>query len=270
MAVVLSKFPAAIDTHLKIPKTPSVAKLSESESPDDYGYEGQNENSHADLHDAENRSIKAIESAVIVDNSASSHDHSDPIDSDYSSSTYQEHPDQKKGRQLKVKNTHVFVLSTAPYYRSLTDAEAAAPDTSLAAVHHSLGSNDSVKDYQGVSGVMWTSKSMKYVDSNTFADINLIASLWDSTIGAVTDGKLKSYIIALCNSLSTYKKKYDVDIPDLQAKYADLLARVKKIENRLPSGTDKLAHGNINVYGNDGSHFIATHDGSSDYDITLG
>ena len=81
-----SVYPNAIDDHLRIPLRPTVARLSEAESPEDYGLpEAKNENSHSDLHYAENNSIKKIQRHALVDDSVSSHDHSDPYDIDYSS-----------------------------------------------------------------------------------------------------------------------------------------------------------------------------------------
>jgi hypothetical protein len=268
MGVVLSKFPAGIDDHLRIPKTPSVAKLSESESPSDYGYEGQNENSHSELHDAENRSIQSIESSVMIENSSTSHDHSDPVDVDYSSPTYATHPDKKKGRKLLVQNTHVFSQSSAPFYKYLSGGQLDYPDSTFASVHHSLGSDDSVGDRQGVSGQMWKAKGLQNLSGTTLSDITTLPQVWDSRLGEIGTDKLVSYIATMATALADLKDSYESQIAILSDKVDDLTDRLSAIEDRMPSGTDTLAHGNINIYS--GTASIQTHDGDSDNDLYFG
>ena len=172
-----SVYPTSIDDHLRIPLRPTVARLSEAESPEDYGLpEAKNENSHSDLHHAENNSIKMIERHALVDDSVSSHDHSDPYNVDYSSEYYQTHPTTKKGRRLRVQNTHVFTDNT-----NASNVMAGHPDETAETIHHSVGVDDNLGEFQAVSGRLWRKKHMDDVPDSMLEDLDKLKDKWPDT-----------------------------------------------------------------------------------------
>lgn len=238
MANIQSKYPQQVDEQLKIPRTPTVAKLSEAEAPDDFGYAGQNENSHSDLHAAENNSIKALERHALVDDSSFSHDHSDPYDVDYSSESYALHPDSKKGRQLRVKNTHVFTNN-----KTASDMMSTFPDTDFSGIHHSLGGDDGIGLYQGVSGTMWRNKGLIHVPDHYFDSVDQLGGKWDSSVIIWPGNDLAAQILALMTrmknlltrvtNLENRVDKHEQQINDLIAKSNSYKSRLDGIDRTL-------------------------------------
>lgn len=303
MSDMTPRFPSGIDTHLRVPLTPAKARLSEAESPEDYGFPNAlNENSHPDLHHAENESIRAIERAVQVDNSSTSHDHSDPWDVDYSKRDpktgvdWPNLPDMRKGRQLRVQNTHVF---KRPGNETPTEAQCSAPDTDYVGIHHSLGSDDSIGPYQAVSGGLWRRKGLNTTPDGFFLGPYPAEDWPDDFIdwpeGASLPGLLlllaskmkwlmddyNSKINGLRDDMGKMEERINNRIGDISGDLNALSSRVRKIEQAFPQGSganginalpngSKIAIGNINVTSANAQHYIRTNNGSTrDYDLSF-
>lgn len=248
MSDMASRYPVSVDNHLKIPRTPAVARLSENEAPEDYGFPGQNENSHPDLHNAENNSIKSIERHALVDDSSFSHDHSDPYNVDYSQEAYMEHPNTKKGRQLRVQNTHVFTNN-----KTALDKMSTYPDTDFDGVHHSLGKDGSIADYQAVSGKMWKDKGLQHVPDHYFDTVDQLKDKWDSSIVKYPGDNLADQIIAILAGMKAIQDQLGKDDKTFQA----ILDKVYKGGRVNSDGTitwgqpetwAKIPIGNLNVF----------------------
>ena len=248
MSDMASRYPVSVDNHLKIPRTPAVARLSENEAPEDYGFPGQNENSHPDLHNAENNSIKSIERHALVDDSSFSHDHSDPYNVDYSQEAYMEHPNTKKGRQLRVQNTHVFTNN-----KTALDKMSTYPDTDFDGVHHSLGKDGSIADYQAVSGKMWKDKGLQHVPDHYFDTVDQLKDKWDSSIVKYPGDNLADQIVAILAGMKAIKDQLGKDDKTFQA----ILDKVYKGGRVNSDGTitwgqpetwAKIPIGNLNVF----------------------
>lgn len=239
-----SVYPNAIDDHLRIPLRPTVARLSESEDPASWGLpEAKNENSHSDLHHAENNSIKKIQRHVLVDDSVSSHDHSDPYDIDYSSEYYQTHPTTKKGRRLRVQNTHVFTDNTNP------DAiEAGPPDESAETIHHSVGTDDNLGEFQAVSGRLWRKKHMDDVPDSMFEDLDHLGDEWNR--GEYPGDNLKDILLAIVAYINMLEQKIEDTKDELENQISDLDSNTKKmiqnILNKIWGGATLNPDGTIN------------------------
>lgn len=248
MSDMASRYPVSVDNHLKIPRTPAVARLSENEAPEDYGFPGQNENSHPDLHNAENNSIKSIERHALVDDSSFSHDHSDPYNVDYSQEAYMEHPNTKKGRQLRVQNTHVFTNN-----KTALDKMSTYPDTDFDGVHHSLGKDGSIADYQAVSGKMWKDKGLQHVPDHYFDTVDQLKDKWDSSIVKYPGDNLADQIVAILAGMKAIKDQLGKNDKTFQA----ILDKVYKGGRVNSDGTitwgqpevwAKIPIGNLNVF----------------------
>ena len=248
MSDMASRYPVSVDNHLKIPRTPAVARLSENEAPEDYGFPGQNENSHPDLHNAENNSIKSIERHALVDDSSFSHDHSDPYNVDYSQEAYMEHPNTKKGRQLRVQNTHVFTNN-----KTALDKMSTYPDTDFDGVHHSLGKDGSIADYQAVSGKMWKDKGLQHVPDHYFDTVDQLKDKWDSSIIKYPGDNLADQIVAILAGMKAIKDQLGKNDKTFQA----ILDKVYKGGRVNSDGTitwgqpevwAKIPIGNLNVF----------------------
>lgn len=248
MSDMASRYPVSVDNHLKIPRTPAVARLSENEAPEDYGFPGQNENSHPDLHNAENNSIKSIERHALVDDSSFSHDHSDPYNVDYSQEAYMEHPNTKKGRQLRVQNTHVFTNN-----KTALDKMSTYPDTDFDGVHHSLGKDGSIADYQAVSGKMWKDKGLQHVPDHYFDTVDQLKGKWDSSIVKYPGDNLADQIVAILAGMKAIKDQLGKNDKTFQA----ILDKVYKGGRVNSDGTitwgqpeiwAKIPIGNLNVF----------------------
>lgn len=247
MSDMASRYPVGVDNHLKIPRTPAVARLSENEAPDDYGYPGQNENSHPDLHNAENNSIKSIERHALVDDSSFSHDHSDPYDVDYSQEAYMEHPNTKKGRQLRVQNTHVFTNN-----KTAMDKMSTYPDTDFDGIHHSLGKDGTINDYQAVSGKMWKNKGLQHVPDHYFDTVDQLKNNWNSAVIKYPGDNLADQILAILGGIKAIQDQLGKDGRTFRA----ILDKVYKggtingdgtITWGQPESWAKIPIGNLNI-----------------------
>lgn len=212
MSDMSSRYPSGVDNHLKIPRTPAVARLSENEAPEDYGYPGQNENSHPDLHNAENNSIKAVERHALVDDSAMSHDHSDPWNVDYSTEAYMEHPNTKKGRRLRVQNTHVFTNND-----NAIDKMSTYPDTDFDGIHHSLGKDGTINEYQAVSGKMWKDKGLQHVPDHYFETVDQLKDKWNTAVINYPGDNLADQILAILAGMKAIQDQLGKDKKTFQA-----------------------------------------------------
>ena len=138
-----SQYPSSIDAY-NIPTDPGTAFLSQNNN-----YPG----SHSVSHQALNDSVEAIERNALVDNSASSHTHSDPYNVDYSREPYLSSPSLKMGRQLEITNTHI----TSDTHTAPTSTEAQSPDTAPNTWHHTVATSStaSPSNFQAVSYQLW-------------------------------------------------------------------------------------------------------------------
>ena len=234
-----SVYPSNIDDHLRIPLTPTVARLSEAEAPQDFGSPlATNTNSHSDLHNAENNSIKQLQMHALVDDSVSSHDHSDPWNTDYSQNPYLLHPNLKKGRRLRVQNTHVFTDNS-----NASNAQASRPDSDLAGIHHSLSGSDSGGDFQGVSMQLWKKKNLPDVPDSFFDQTNNIKNEWDTGFLPYPGDNLGDILVAIVAKMKDIYEELDGRLDDHEDRITELEKRVDSIGDRvtaLESGNKKL------------------------------
>lgn len=239
MANTTSVYPSNIDDHLQIPLTPAVAKLSEAEAPEDYGLPiATNENAHPDLHHAENNSIKALERHALVDDSVSSHDHSDPYNVDYSLPQYMEHPNTKKGRKLRVQNTHVFTDNT-----NATDIMAGHPDESAETIHHSVGLDDGLGEFQAVSGRLWRKKHMQDVPDSMFEDLDNLGKEWPEDYPG---DNLKDILLMLINRIIELEAKVEGLEEELDKLKDSTGGTFEQILNKIWGGATLNPDGTIN------------------------
>lgn len=283
MSDLTPRYPASLDNHLQIPLTPAVARLSEAESPEDYGLpKATNQNSHPDLHDATNKAIRNIEWHSIPDDSATSHDHSDPVTTDYSDASYAEHPNRKKGRQLRVQNTHVFTDNSTP-----NAEQSARADSTAESIHHSVGTADNLGEYQAVSGHLWRRKHMDDVPDNFLLDLDKLTQQWPTDVIQYPGDNLKDIFVQMMHELKAIIDDYNRQIQqlntkltesnnklkDLQDKHASDIAELNRrlhlLEDRVPAGINgKFAIGNLNVLSRNGK-YIRTHQGDQDSDLSF-
>lgn len=242
MSNTVSVYPNSIDDHLRIPLSPTQARLSEAESPDDYGTPlAKNENSHSDLHHAENNSIKQIEQHSIPDDSISSHDHSDPWDVDYSLDAYRLHPSRKKGRKLRIQNTHVFTDNSVA-----SVAQASRPDSDATGIHHSVGLDDNLGNYQAVSGSLWRKKHLHEVPDSFFEQTNTLVSKWDTTIVQYPGDSIVKIIVALLDEIKKLKAVDDANKADADNKFRIVNRTLGDLVNKIWGGATINADGSIN------------------------
>lgn len=175
-----STYPQKIDTYV-IPLHPEATFLSQNEASSDQGNSNaQNPYNHPQMHEAVNQSITNLEQNTLIDNSAVSHDHSDPWNTDYSSSIYMNNPLSKKGRQLLIQNTHV----TSDTHSIPTTVEAGSPDSTANAWHHTVSTNNQqVGAYQAVSGTIWNQLGLNTLPDDYFTDSSTISNLTGDTLG---------------------------------------------------------------------------------------
>ena len=184
----------------------------------------------------------------MVDDSSFSHDHSDPYNVDYSQEAYMEHPNTKKGRQLRVQNTHVFTNN-----KTALDKMSTYPDTDFDGVHHSLGKDGSIADYQAVSGKMWKDKGLQHVPDHYFDTVDQLKDKWDSSIVKYPGDNLADQIIAILAGMKAIQDQLGKDDKTFQA----ILDKVYKGGRVNSDGTitwgqpetwAKIPIGNLNVF----------------------
>ena len=176
-----SEYPNGIDRY-NIPSQPDVAYLSQNNN-----FPG----GHAVSHQALNDSIYSIESNAFVDNSATSHDHSDPYNVDYSQSQFMSDPQSKHGRQLRIQNTHV----TSDTNTTPNSEESQSADSLANTWHHTVVDPTSTvipTQWQAVSWALWEWLGLNTLPvgyfKNQFADImNNMKSVVANTQGDVQD-----------------------------------------------------------------------------------
>ena len=200
-----SNYPNGIDTY-NIPSQPNVAYLSQNNN-----YPG----GHAVTHQALNDSIYSIESNAFVDNSATSHDHSDPYDVDYSQSRYMSDPQSKHGRQLRIQNTHV----TSDTNTTPNSEESQSADSLANTWHHTVvdpTSTNTPTQWQAVSWALWQWLGLNTLPQGYFSDqfpnmVNGLKQEMQTTAGAsnTVQNSFLQLIDKLNGALQAFNTYYD-------------------------------------------------------------
>lgn len=208
MDAVTSVYPQGVDT-LGVPLHPGETMLSQAQAEQDANVPAASSKlTHVESHAALSNAVQAIESAVAPDDTDSSRDHSDPYDVDYSQAPYNTTPSLKKGRQLRVQNTHVWSDTNG----TPSVAESVSPDSTAGTIHHTVSvTPSSVSEYQAVGGGAWNALGLNTVPSNWFnnapgASLNSVLSeVQQQTAQALTASQsstgLTSGLAAQLNSL---------------------------------------------------------------------
>lgn len=217
MDAVTSVYPQGVDT-LGVPLHPGETMLSQAQATQDANVPAASSKlTHVESHAALSNAVQAIESAVAPDNTDSSRDHSDPYDVDYSQAPYNTTPSLKKGRQLRVQNTHVWSDTN----ETPSAAESVSPDSTAGAIHHTVSvSPSNVAEFQAVGGGAWNALGLNSVPSNWFnsvpgASLNSVLSevqqqtaqaLMASQTGTGLTSGLASQLNSLLASYAAYMK----------------------------------------------------------------
>lgn len=169
MDSVTSNYPQGVDSSLGVPLHPGETMLSQAQAEQDANVPAASSRlTHVESHAALSNAVQAIESAVAPDNTSSSRDHSDPYDVDYSQAPYSTTPSLKKGRQLRVQNTHVWSDTN----ETPSVAQSVSPDSAAEAVHHSVSvSPSNISEFQAVGGGAWNALGLNTVPSEWFSGV---------------------------------------------------------------------------------------------------
>ena len=170
MDSVTSNYPQGVDSTLGVPLHPGETMLSQAQAEQDMGVPAASSKlTHVESHKALSNAVQAIETAVAPDNTATSRDHSDPYDVDYSQAPYSTTPSLKRGRQLRVQNTHVWSDTNG----TPSVEQSVSPDSTAEAIHHTVSvSPSAVSEYQAVGGGAWNSLGLNQVPSQWFANVS--------------------------------------------------------------------------------------------------
>ena len=217
MDAVTSVYPHGVDT-LGVPLHPGETMLSQAQAAQDANVPAASSKlTHVESHAALSNAVQAIESAVAPDNTSTSRDHSDPYDVDYSQAPYSTTPSLKKGRQLRVQNTHVWSDTNG----TPSAAESVSPDSTAETIHHTVSvSPSNVAEFQAVGGGAWNALGLNSVPSNWFnsvpgASLNSVLSevqqqtaqaLMASQTGTGLTSGLASQLNSLLASYAAYMK----------------------------------------------------------------
>lgn len=168
MDAVTSVYPQGVDSSLGVPLHPGETMLSQAQAEQDANVPAASSKlTHVESHKALSNAVQAIESAVAPDNTDSSRDHSDPYNVDYSQAPYNTTPSLKKGRQLRVQNTHVWSDTNG----TPTSAESVSPDSTAGAIHHTVSVTPSnIGEFQAVGGGAWNALGLNQVPSGWFSN----------------------------------------------------------------------------------------------------
>lgn len=169
MDAVTSNYPQGVDTTLGVPLHPGETMLSQAQAEEDANVPAASSKlTHVESHSALSNAVQAVEAAVAPDNTDNSRDHSDPYDVDYSQAPYSTTPSLKKGRQLRVQNTHVWSDTNG----TPTVAESVSPDSTATGIHHTVSTTStSVSEFQAVGGGAWNSLGLNSVPSGWFSNV---------------------------------------------------------------------------------------------------
>lgn len=169
MDAVTSNYPQGVDSSLGVPLHPGETMLSQAQATQDIDVPAASSKlTHVESHKALSNAVQAIESAVAPDNTATSRDHSDPYNVDYSQAPYSTTPSLKKGRQLRVQNTHVWSDTN----ETPSSEQSVSPDSTASAIHHTVSvSPSSVGEYQAVGGGAWNTLGLNEVPSEWFSGV---------------------------------------------------------------------------------------------------
>lgn len=168
MDTVTSNYPQGVDT-LGVPLHPGETMLSQAQATQDANVPAASSKlTHVESHAALSNAVRAVESSVAPDNTSTSRDHSDPYDVDYSQAPYSTTPSLKKGRQLRVQNTHVWSDTN----ETPSVAQSVSPDSTAETIHHTVSvSPSNVGEFQAVGGGAWNALGLNTVPSNWFANV---------------------------------------------------------------------------------------------------
>lgn len=166
MDAVTSVYPQGVDSTLGVPLHPGETMLSQAQAEQDANVPAASSRlTHVESHKALSNAVQAIETAVAPDNTDSSRDHSDPWNVDYSQAPYSTTPSLKKGRQLRVQNTHVWSDTN----ETPSAEQSVSPDSTAETIHHTVSvSPSSVGEFQAVGGGAWNALGLNTVPSGWF------------------------------------------------------------------------------------------------------
>lgn len=168
MDAVTSVYPQGVDSSLGVPLHPGETMLSQAQAEQDANVPAASSKlTHVESHAALSNAVQAVEAAVAPDDTSTSRDHSDPWNVDYSQAPYSTSPSLKKGRQLRVQNTHVWSDTNG----TPSAAESVSPDSTAEAIHHTVSVSPSdVGEFQAVGGGAWNALGLNQVPSNWFTN----------------------------------------------------------------------------------------------------
>lgn len=169
MDAVSSNFPQGVDTSLGVPLHPGETMLSQAQATQDMNVPAASSRlTHVESHAALSNAVQAVETSVAPDNTSTSRDHSDPYNVDYSQAPYSTSPSLKKGRQLRVQNTHVWSDTNG----TPSSAQSVSPDSTAGTIHHTVSVTPSnVSEFQAVGGGAWNALGLNQVPSNWFNSV---------------------------------------------------------------------------------------------------
>lgn len=169
MDAVTSVYPQGVDSGLGVPLHPGETMLSQAQASQDANVPGASSKlTHVESHAALSNAVRAVESSVAPDDTDSSRDHSDPYDVDYSQAPYSTSPSLKKGRQLRVQNTHVWSDTNG----TPSVEQSVSPDSTAETIHHTVSTSPAnVSEFQAVGGGAWNSLGLNQVPSNWFNNV---------------------------------------------------------------------------------------------------
>lgn len=240
-----SEYPNSIDVY-NIPSDPDTAYLSQNDN-----YPG----SHSVSHQALNDSVEAIEKNALVDNSNTSHTHSDPYNVDYSQEPYASSPSKKMGRQLEIVNTHI----TSDTHTAPTAQEAQSPDSNANTWHHTVAtsSTSSPSDFQAISYQLWNYLGLSGLSKNYFSQslpntLNNIQQQLTGTSQSNADviqqlDTLKGLLLGLLESFNAY---YNSRCNEFIGEYpADTIAFTPtSVINQVQSGGLTTNYAQVDVF----------------------
>ncbi len=265
MDALTSNYPQGVDSTLGVPLHPGETMLSQAQAEQDVNVPAASSKlTHVESHKALSNAVQAIESAVAPDDTSTSRDHSDPYDVDYSLAPYNTTPSLKKGRQLRVQNTHVWSDTN----ETPSVEQAVSPDSSAQGVHHTVSvSPSNISEFQAVGGGAWNTLGLNQVPSGWFNNApgqslnSVLSQIQQETSQALTASQSGTGLTSgLAAQLNT-----------LLASYAAYMASQNQMVNLvfLPSGSifqdsaENSPHSNIQFSLSTGVCALSAHSFSS-------
>lgn len=265
MDSVTSVYPQGVDSSLGVPLHPGETMLSQAQATQDVNVPAASSKlTHVESHAALSNAVQAIESAVAPDNTDSSRDHSDPYDVDYSQAPYSTTPSLKKGRQLRVQNTHVWSDTNG----TPTSEQSVSPDSTAETIHHTVSvSPSAVSEFQAVGGGAWNALGLNTVPSGWFNNVpgNSLNSVLSQVQAQASQALTASQSgVGLSNGLAS-------QLNSLLASYASYMASQSRMVDVvfLPTGSifqdsaENSPHSNIQFSLSTGVCALSAHSFSS-------